>query len=85
MQAKKIKQGGRAKGTPNKTTSQMKEIISDVIENGLLPRIHEDLTCLSPSERVKLLATLTRYYLPYKTAIETDQLEKIQIIIDDRI
>ena len=58
-----MKTGGRKKGTPNKTTSTLKEWLTSLI-NGNRERMMEDLTALEPKDRLLVLEKLMRYILP---------------------
>ncbi len=57
------KTGGRAKGTPNKVTANLREFYNAlVIEN--MEQIREDLKELEPKARLMFLERVTRYILP---------------------
>ena len=79
---KRVKMGGRQKGTPNKATALIKETIQSVIENDLMTNINQDIKQLSPSERMRLLTNLLRYYIP-PMAPEIDQPTHAPIIVID--
>jgi len=55
--------GGRAKGTPNKSTSEVKEWVKMVLEHER-GRFMEDLDYLQPYERVKTILGLLPYVVP---------------------
>lgn len=57
------KTGGRAKGTPNKVTTSLKEWISLLIEQNR-EQIVQDLTELEPKERLQFLLKLMEYIIP---------------------
>jgi hypothetical protein len=73
--AKGFKTGGRAKGTPNKLTSEVKSKLQLLIDNTI-----EDLssTNLSVSHKLKLLEIMLNYCLPKlsHSHIETDNEQK---------
>lgn len=62
------KTGGRAKGTPNKITSTLKEFISGVIDDNR-EQILKDLKMLEPKERLMILERLMGYVIPKQQAI----------------
>jgi hypothetical protein len=62
-----IKTGGRQKGTPNKTTAQMKETLSAFVFEQLEKIQDEDSQMwkeLNVSQRIELLTKLIPYVLP---------------------
>jgi hypothetical protein len=61
---KRVKMGGRQKGTPNKTTTRMKDTIERIINDQLIPTLPDDIKGLTPYERTKLLTALLRFYMP---------------------
>jgi hypothetical protein len=82
---KRVKRGGRQKGTPNKFTADMREKLQAIIENDLMLNIHADIKQLSPSERVKMLSSLLRYYIPPMAPENELPTEPPIILIDSRI
>jgi hypothetical protein len=60
---KGAKTGGRAKGTPNRTTKELKELIHNIVEVQL-DTIEEDLQDLDPKDRLNILLRLVEYVLP---------------------
>ena len=82
---KRVKRGGRQKGTPNKFTADMREKLQAIIENDLMLNIHADIKQLSPSERMKLLTNLLRYYIPPLAPENELPTEPPIIVIDSRI
>ncbi len=72
--AKRVKTGGRQKGTPNKTTSEMKESISKLIasyqDSG---RMSEDLMAIEdPRERLTTACKLMEFVMPKMRSVDTD-------------
>jgi hypothetical protein len=61
--AKGIKTGGRDLGTPNKITKQLRERISDFL-NENWTQIENDFQKLEPKERVILFERLLQYTIP---------------------
>jgi hypothetical protein len=79
---------GRAKGVPNKTTAEIKEIITRIVGNQL-DRLEADLDKVrqdDPIEAMKLATKLIDYVLPKQTKVElegelTHRVEKVIIEI----
>ncbi len=70
---KRQKFGGRKKGTPNKDTKELREKISDLIDNNF-KNIQSDIDNLESKERLDFLVKLFEYSLPKlnRTEIKTD-------------
>jgi hypothetical protein len=58
-----MKTGGRAKGTPNKLTSEVRKIISDSL-TPTLENLQNDLNSLSTKDRLDIVAKLLNFVLP---------------------
>lgn len=68
--------GGRAKGTPNKVTTNIKDWIVQVIDNNKL-QMERDLKALSPKDRLAMLEKLMQYVVPkQKTEMEIKQIQE---------
>jgi len=59
----KTKTGGRNKGTPNKTTGELREHLQTIVE-GFADQVEKDLKGLPPRERVNLWLRLAEFVLP---------------------
>lgn len=57
------KTGGRNKGTPNKTTGELREHLQTIVE-GFADQVEKDLKGLPPRERVNLWLRLAEFVLP---------------------
>ena len=57
------KHGGREKGTPNKLTKELRNVLKDIIYNEL-ETLDEKLEELEPKERIELIIKLLPYTLP---------------------
>ena len=60
--------GGRAKGTPNKTTSSMRDWLQDLF-NKNKRQIKRDLEALDPKSRLETLAKFLPYLIPKQQAV----------------
>ncbi|QQR96942.1 MAG: hypothetical protein IPK18_08475 [Sphingobacteriales bacterium] len=67
-----IKTGGRAKGTPNKTTKEIKECIVNLVSNNI-DLLIDDIKQLEPKDRVYLLDKLLKYVLPQNIEINNTE------------
>ena len=54
---------GRPKGTPNRTTEEMRAVIGDIITENL-PRIREAIKNMDDMQLVTTVERLIRHYLP---------------------
>ena len=70
---KRIKTGGRQKGTPNKTTAMTKGVIStllaDYSDSGMM---REDFLALDPKDRMVVAEKLIQYVIPKMQASSVD-------------
>jgi hypothetical protein len=64
-----IKTGGRTKGTPNKTTSEIREHYQRLITDNL-DLLDNDLKALEPVQRLKTIIELSKFVLPILKATE---------------
>jgi hypothetical protein len=67
--------GGRSKGTPNRTTAEMREMFKDLI-NDNFDKIRTDLADLEPKERIRILLEMTKFVLPTLRATEIKETPK---------
>lgn len=58
-----IKTGGRTKGTPNKTTKEIRNVLKSVIDNEI-QNIETSLQEIPAKERLEILIKLIPYVLP---------------------
>lgn len=61
--AKGIKTGGRSKGTPNKTTAQIRNEFQILISNNI-EVLQNDIEALEPLQRIKTIIELSKFVLP---------------------
>lgn len=60
--------GGRQKGTPNKTTSKVRDWLARLIDRNR-KQMEEDLKALTPRERLQILERLMGYVVPKQQAV----------------
>jgi hypothetical protein len=63
------KTGGRAKGTPNKVTSDLRTWINDLLNNNR-KQFENDLKRLEPQQRVMIFEKLLSYAVPKMQSVE---------------
>ena len=63
---KREKTGGRAKGTPNKVTQEVRQLLNELVRENL-PQLRIDLATLEPYQRVNALVKLSQFILPKPT------------------
>ena len=78
----RAKTGGRQKGTPNKISSQVKEKLTQVIQE----TIHSlDISQMRTSEKIKLIQIGTQYIIPKPQLIEEQEEQKFTVEIIDSL
>jgi len=70
--AKGFKTGGRSKGTPNKLTSETKELLHSVV-NSEIKNLPDRLNELDTKDRLNLIAKFLPYILPKETELIEDK------------
>ena len=85
---KKKKTGGRTKGTPNKTTAQIKDMITSLVGTQMekWPAVIDKMMKEDPAEAMKITGRLIDYVLPKQSKIDIEgelrhRVEKITIEI----
>lgn len=66
---------GRPKGVPNKTTAELRELVSQIFAENM-ETLRADLQALEPQERVKIILQLATYILPKPTETPLSKEEK---------
>ena len=61
---KRIKTGGRQKGSLNKTTIEVKQKLEDIWNSFDLEDLLSDIEKLEPKERLNVLLTISEYLAP---------------------
>ena len=85
--ARGIKTGGRTIGTPNKTTSEIREHYKKLI-NSNLNLLEDDLKSLEPIQRLKMIIELSKFVVPTLKATDLklkDNEERFNEIVITRI
>ena len=78
----RAKTGGRQKVTPNKISSQIKEKLTQVIQE----TIHSlDISQMRTSEKIKLIQIGTQYIIPKPQLIEEQEEQKFTVEIIDSL
>ena len=76
---------GRPKGTPNKVTGDIKQVLTDVLNGISAEQIIKDLNSLKPYERLKMIDSLASYVIPRaKEEVNTDTPTIKVVYTDDR-
>jgi hypothetical protein len=68
---KRTKTGGRAKGTPNRTTAETKQLLQNVVTKQI-EKLETTLNKLEPVDRVNALSKLLPYILPKQQGVEIE-------------
>lgn len=80
-----LKTGGRQKGTPNKATAKLRQLVTDSVERYMSADMMADLDKVTPAERLKHLHELLKLTVPKPvdegTSPPTDSL--IQFVFTD--
>lgn len=71
MLVNRNKTGGRKAGTPNKTTLELRQLLSGLLQNEI-ERIPEYFERLSPDQRVQAIIRLLPFVIPKKQEIPGD-------------
>lgn len=78
--------GGRQKGTPNKSTSTLREIIAELWrkyqDSG---QFAEDLEALDPEARATLMERYAQYIAPKMKSVDMDVTHNVNLTIEDRL
>jgi hypothetical protein len=61
--------GGRTKGTPKKTTSELRERFTLLLESNM-DRIQSDLDTLEPKDRIRTLLEISKFIIPTLKAVD---------------
>jgi hypothetical protein len=71
-----IKTGGRTKGTPNKTTKELRDLINQFVCDNIAT-MQKDFDQLEPKDKLKFIDRMLNYILP-KLSVEPTPIEPIK-------
>jgi len=80
LKIEKQKYGGRQKNTPNKLTSELRNLVKVIVSNQL-ENIESDLKKIKPHQRIELIIKLMNFIMPKQNSITGNEDEKIEFII----
>ena len=84
--AKGRKTGGRAAGTPNKATTAIRGVITQMLDKYFNSETFEDdITALDPKDRVVVMEKFTSYAVPKLQATTLDMTVEGKKTIEDRL
>ena len=67
------REGGRAKGTPNKATAAAKEALTKMLCSPReLKQMQQDMAALTPYQRLQIKERLFAYVMPKMASVEAD-------------
>ena len=77
---------GRPKGIPNKTTTEIREAFSELLQ-GNLEQLKVDIASLEPASRVKLLLDMAQFVVPKLRSVDlkTDEEEIVTIDFNESV
>lgn len=84
---KGVRYGGRTKGTPNKTTTATKEVISNLLtEYSNSGKMSDDFDSLAPKDRLAIAEKMMQYVMPKIQSVAVDLLgDDKKITIETRL
>ena len=71
-----MKYGGRTKGTPNRITSDLRQFLSNYVQDN----IQQSLDQLTPSKRAEIIVKLLPYILPTADK-QQDELQTLEPLV----
>ncbi len=74
------KSGGRTKGTPNKTTQEIKECIIHLLDKNI-ELLQNDIEKLEPKDRIQVIDKLLKFVLPQNIDITNTIQPQQELII----
>ncbi len=73
------KTGGRIAGTPNRTTSETKELLQKIVGKEL-EKLGKIIEQLEPNDRVNAISKLLPYILPKQNEVKTEKTNTEKIL-----
>jgi len=80
LKIEKQKYGGRQKNTPNKLTSELRNLVKIIVSNQL-ENVESDLKKIKPHQRLELIIKLMNFIIPKQNSIIGNEGGKIEFII----
>jgi len=77
----RVKTGGRKKGTPNKISSQVKEKLSQIIDETIDSL---DISVMNSNQKIKLIQIGLQYIIPKSKLIEEQEEQNFTVEIIDK-
>jgi len=74
---------GRPKGSPNKITGDIKQVLTDVLNGISAEQIIKDLNSLKPYERLKMIDSLASYVIPRAKETDNNEIPQIRVVYSD--
>ena len=78
----RVKTGGRKKGTPNKISSQVKEKLSQIIDETIDSL---DISVMNSNQKIKLIQIGLQYIIPKSQIIEEKEEQNVTVEIIDKL
>lgn len=75
---------GRPKGVPNKVTGDLRQWITNFIDDNR-EQIQKDWQALEPKDRIVMFEKLLKYSLPTLQAVQMDVTAEIERLTDDQL
>ena len=75
---------GRPKGVPNKVTGDLRQWITNFIDDNR-EQIQQDWQALEPKDRIVMFEKLLKYSLPTLQAVQMDVKSELEALTDDQL
>lgn len=75
---------GRPKGVPNKVTGDLRQWITNFIDDNR-EQIQQDWQALEPKDRIVMFEKLLKYSLPTLQAVQMDVKTELEALTDDQL
>lgn len=83
---KRVKTGGRTKGTPNKISKVTKDVISSLLDDyNESGKMQEDFDALDPKDRLVVAEKLMQYVMPKLQSASVDMSVEKEKTIEDQL
>jgi pyruvate/2-oxoglutarate dehydrogenase complex dihydrolipoamide dehydrogenase (E3) component len=71
QRAKELGQKSTRKGIPNRSTTEIRQKINDIIQNNI-SKLQDDIDKLEPKDRIKTIIELSKFVLPTLKAVDME-------------